>query len=236
MITIFCYHSISNDKNDIYAISPNTFRNQLLRIKKQFQIISILEIPPWIENNEGKNLACITFDDGFLDFFTNAYPIISELKIPTTVFIPTKNIGGKFLEKETLQEKHIKILSKDSLITIGSHAHNHTRLDQLTETELKNEFKTSQDTLQNITGKKISAIAYPFGKTNKTISTTAKKYFSLGFGTEGLFNKKILDVMEIPRFIMSKNVWSLKFWIFTNKTFGPLYSLKKFSKGVYFHK
>lgn len=102
----------------------------------------------------------ITFDDGHEDMFEYAYPILNELGIPFTMFIVTDFIDKKkFITKQQLLE-----LSRNPLVTIGSHTKTHTKLNTLTFAQRKEEISTSKTILENILGKEIKYFSYPFGE------------------------------------------------------------------------
>jgi peptidoglycan/xylan/chitin deacetylase (PgdA/CDA1 family) len=221
MFTIFCYHSISEDPHDIYAITPADFRAQLARIKKNFTIVPTSEI-----GKEHKHAACITFDDGFADFFSQAYPILRELDIPATLFVPTQYIGGQFMNKQMLNAEELQTLSRDARITLGCHSHTHPVLTTLSDEMLRDEYARSQAALTDITGTTPTMIAYPFGRSNKAVERIAADYFHTGFGGAGLYMKPD-NMLAIPRFVMSKNVTRTKFALITHPITGPFYAAFK---------
>lgn len=85
------YHRITNlgyDKN-LLAIEPRNFYEQISYLKDNYPIVRFEQ--NW---NELKSDAiCITFDDGYMDNFTNALPILKELDIPATIFVSTGNVN-----------------------------------------------------------------------------------------------------------------------------------------------
>lgn len=90
-LLVLCYHKIddiSRDWNNI-TVSKKQFQKQMVYLKDNYNIIS--GDSDW-ENLEGNNIV-ITFDDGYEDFYLNAWPILEELKIPATVFISSGTIG-----------------------------------------------------------------------------------------------------------------------------------------------
>ena len=62
-----------------------------------------------------------------------------------------------------MSQSDILKLSKSAFVTIGSHAHTHTRLSILSKDQQRKEFILSKNLLQNIIGKGIDFISYPFG-------------------------------------------------------------------------
>ena len=91
---ILLYHSISPKSNKFtkglkVTVDPNVFKGQLEYLMSKYKIVSLDELV--VSLNERKNISnkiAITFDDGFLDNYNYAYPIIKEYKIPATIFLP----------------------------------------------------------------------------------------------------------------------------------------------------
>lgn len=92
-------------------VTPGTFEKHVSFIKKHFEIISLQDFQ--IKQNAPKTSAktnpfcSITFDDGWIDFFKHAYPIIEKHQIPCTVFLPTSYIGTN---KEFWTDKLARLL------------------------------------------------------------------------------------------------------------------------------
>jgi peptidoglycan/xylan/chitin deacetylase (PgdA/CDA1 family) len=75
-------------------VSVNEFEKQMILLKKYFNILSCHEFTT-ILNKNGKfppRSCLITFDDGWLDNYTNAAPVLNKLLIPSTIFLATKMV------------------------------------------------------------------------------------------------------------------------------------------------
>jgi hypothetical protein len=102
------YHRFSNIV-DPFKVHKDTFEKQLLFFKKHFNIICLeeyirLRSEKGIKEKIHINPMVITIDDGYLDNYTIAYPILKKWKVPATVFITTNFVNkGEWLWAERLE-------------------------------------------------------------------------------------------------------------------------------------
>ena len=94
---ILIYHRIL-PYNDPFAIGVTTlknFNNQMEYLSKSFCIVSLSELISQIKTQSLKpNSLCITFDDGYLDNYKYAFPILKKFNIPATIFLTTDSIDS----------------------------------------------------------------------------------------------------------------------------------------------
>ena len=88
-----CPDNVMNKPNDELAVSVSRFREQLLFLKKNYNLISLDNLLKFEKSS--KTNICITFDDGYKDNLIYALPILNEFNIPATIYIITK-----FYEKD----------------------------------------------------------------------------------------------------------------------------------------
>lgn len=101
-INIIAYHRVVADikraeQDAIFGlvVSTGTFRRHCELLRKKYDVVS-LETARYFLDGERKvtrPMAVITFDDGYLDFYEEAFPILNEFGLPATVFLPTEFIG-----------------------------------------------------------------------------------------------------------------------------------------------
>ena len=74
----------------VFAHSEETFFNQLVWLKKNFDVVSESELIAITQENRDvrENIAHVTFDDGYSDCYDIAFPILKQLNLPATFFIP----------------------------------------------------------------------------------------------------------------------------------------------------
>jgi peptidoglycan/xylan/chitin deacetylase (PgdA/CDA1 family)/CelD/BcsL family acetyltransferase involved in cellulose biosynthesis len=92
---IFLYHRV-NDDGDPYlpSLPVQEFRRQMEYIAKNFRIVTLDDIAEGLAGADAAQYTvAITFDDGYRDNFTSAFPILKELGIPATIFLATGYVG-----------------------------------------------------------------------------------------------------------------------------------------------
>ena len=73
---------------DELRVSPEFFEDFLKAQQKRLEFISIDEVPERMANHrQSKPFGVITFDDGYEDNYTYAYPILKKLSIPFTIYV-----------------------------------------------------------------------------------------------------------------------------------------------------
>lgn len=101
-VNILAYHRVVDDirkaeRDAIYGIviSAETFRHHCEMLKRSFDVVSLGTAMHFLESRRrvARPLAVLTFDDGYLDFYEVAFPILNDLGLPATVFLPTAQIG-----------------------------------------------------------------------------------------------------------------------------------------------
>ncbi len=105
-LRILAYHRLVSAPHDAYGFdeqiisaTPEAFEAQMRFVAKNFDVVSFSDLEGC--ENAGrawpKRALIVTFDDGYRDNFTLAYPILRESKIPATIFLATGHIGAQKL-------------------------------------------------------------------------------------------------------------------------------------------
>lgn len=98
---ILAYHRVLDTNEDfdldksLISASVKNFKEQMKYLAKNYNVISLEEFLLTPKNNLKENTVIITFDDGYGDFYKNAYPILKKNKLPATVFLTTGFVGKK---------------------------------------------------------------------------------------------------------------------------------------------
>lgn len=199
-IPVLMYHSISNENdNNLMKVPKDQFSSQMKYLKDNgYYTLSANEFYNFIVNDVPvpKKSVLITFDDGYQNQYDNAYPILKKYKFHATMFIITN-----YLDKGTLYLKsnELKEMS-DNGIDIESHTLNHAKLDKLSYSDQLANLKDSKDKLENICGKAVRFIAYPYGYFNiNTVKACQKADYLMGFTTSGKWANTEKGVYAVNR-------------------------------------
>lgn len=201
---ILCFHDVSIN-HGLYTIDPMNFEKIITKISKD--IVSIDDINE-IKTDRKKYI--ITFDDGYASLYSQVRPIMNKYNACYTVYISTDFIG----REGYLNSDEIKLLSKDSNCTIGSHMKSHRMTRMMNRSEIAQEWIESKYFLEKITGKNVKHGALPYG----SIKACSLKSIRIGLknGYETIATTIALGIQRkkklLPRYVYQTNndrVWKL---------------------------
>jgi peptidoglycan/xylan/chitin deacetylase (PgdA/CDA1 family) len=177
IVPILLYHSITNERieDSRYSVSIENFNQQMQQLNYWgYSTISIEELVEHI--TKGHTLpprpVVISFDDGYLNVFSNAFPIMEKYGFTGTVYVVANRLNAEGF----LQEEELKTLL-DHGWEVGSHGMTHTELTQ-NHVLVRQEILQSRLDLDNALGIKVTSFAYPFGLVDWYVSN---KVFDYGY-------------------------------------------------------
>lgn len=181
-VPILIYHSIDEFKGigskELY-VTPENFEKQMIFLRDHGY--TLLTFERWQDIKTVPKPIFITFDDGYKNNL-NAFSIFQKLATgnfrPSGTFFVISDFIGR---ANRLTKSDLKMLANSGLISIQSHTATHP--DLIKEKNLTYELKESQEKIQQITGKPVIALAYPYGDTNELVVAETKKYYLYGLTT-----------------------------------------------------
>ncbi|MDP1713479.1 MAG: polysaccharide deacetylase family protein [Anaerolineales bacterium] len=100
-LTVLNYHRIDDPHQDSFdsflpnvSAIPAEFSHQMDYLARWFNVISLHELINWLDGHQSlpAYAALITFDDGYLDNYTQAYPILKKYDFPAVIFLTSGHI------------------------------------------------------------------------------------------------------------------------------------------------
>lgn len=221
---VLTYHSVNDNNNspDI-TVSQKNFDSQIAYLIRNFNIVSIdkiLDECRYRTQLEDDTIA-ITFDDGYKDNYTHAYPILKKYNAPFTIFVST----GYIDTTNMLTKEEIAAMHKDK-ITFGGHTVTHKVLSGLNREAATAEISGSKSALEQILKENVKYFAYPYGKkgrdfTNETMQIVKECGFTAAFSTKNgcidsngnYFALNRIGIRNVPLFVFKSRLSG----IFENK-------------------
>lgn len=179
-IPVLMYHYIENvkDKGDKIRISlnipPSVFELQLKTlVDAGYTFLTpsdMADILDGIKTMPDKPIV-LTFDDGYRDFYTDAFPILKKYNVKSSEYI----VSGFLGRPNYMTEAELKEISKSGIVEIGAHTVHHLALAGLPLNAVKNEIEQSKIQIESITGQSVTTFAYPYGFFDINTVQIAKK-------------------------------------------------------------
>lgn len=173
-IPILMYHSIAPDlDNQVHpyfrtVTSPQVFARQINFLRASgYSAINLSHAIEQLGGATGNAMlgspkVVITFDDGFEDFYTDAFPVLERAGFTATVFLASNFIGKPFFTgRACLNAAQVRELAGQG-IEFGSHSASHRRLVELRTDELEEELSGSKAAVEDIVGRAVTLFSYPF--------------------------------------------------------------------------
>lgn len=189
---VVLYHAVSDtilSDDDALYTSPTEFENQMRALKDAgYTTVFADEYGRYTEKT-----VAVTFDDGYENVYTEAFPILKKYGIKATVFLITSERPNHLTDAE------IREMVDSGLVLFASHTVNHPDMTTLTYDEMIEELKTSKEDVERVSGQKVTCFAYPHGAYNDDVIRAVKECgYKFAYKTD--MDKG--DIFSIPRIII----------------------------------
>ena len=168
-IPILMYHKIRDGLGARHAYfetrtSPSVFERQMQYLQSHgYQTITLNQPIDANSTSVPSKAVVITFDDGYRDFYTEAFPILNRLGLSATVFLISGLVGSNTSiagKTEYMSWNEVRDAYAHG-ITFGSHTMTHPQLERLTSEELDRELDISKRTIESELGTRVYSFSYP---------------------------------------------------------------------------
>ena len=254
-IPVLMYHHVNPHKGDMFTVTPEVFEGQMAYLAKAgYKALSLDELFAFIKGdlNLKQKAVVITFDDGWLDNFIYAFPVLEKYKLRATMFIVTDwiekssekfngipafiptNEESKALvrkgeaQKVVLTWELIGKMADSGLIDFFSHTKSHLDCNNLSEPDILEELGESRRILEERLGRPCPYLCWPDGMYSDTaISIARKTGYKALFTIERGAVKAGSDPFAIKRNLVEDNVsqFRQRMQIYTHSVLYELHEL-----------
>ena len=184
---VLCYPALSPDWPAALSTTPERFREQLeLLLGRGYHAVTFEQA---VSSGDRRSFA-VTFDDAYRSVLALARPIMDELDVPGTVFVPTDWAGseepmrwdGVYQWLEGPHEHEMLCMGwgqlrelADAGWELGSHTRSHPFLTAVDDDRLDAELRESRLTLERELGRPCRSIAYPYGDVDERVMEAARE-------------------------------------------------------------
>jgi len=174
---VLCYHSV-HPTTSFASATLVLFEQHLTWLKQHCTIVPFSQILGAMSSNgETRPRVAITFDDGYVDNYECAFPLLERYEVPATFFL---TVG--FMERDPAVVERFGILRRaraeelHSLtwpqvremlrvgMEFGAHTYSHPNLARLDRPAAEVELRRSKEIIEDQLGQRIGLLAYPFGR------------------------------------------------------------------------
>jgi peptidoglycan/xylan/chitin deacetylase (PgdA/CDA1 family) len=209
---VLCYHGVSEDWPADFSISPGRLADQVRWfLDRGYRPATFTAA---VTGEAGGKLLAVTFDDAYRSVGRLAFPLLSELEVPATVFAPTGFVGdpvprgwdGTDEWAGSPFASEIAVMGwaelgelADAGWEVGSHTRTHPRLPRLDESALSDELLGSRTDLEERLERPCLSLAYPYGDVDRRVASAAKAagYSAAGAVLPGRASER--DPLLFPR-------------------------------------
>jgi peptidoglycan/xylan/chitin deacetylase (PgdA/CDA1 family) len=212
---VLLYHRVAAPARDPHgqAVPADIFEGHLELLRREYHVASLPDLVEQLPRPGYRDrTVAVSFDDGYVDNLTVAYPIATRLGIPITVFVTVQPVldGAPFRWDEAAPEsgrpltpQELRHLATLPGVAIGSHTMTHARLAALSPEDQRRELTASKARLEELTGRPVTLFAYPFGKPGDVGPETPRRAEEAGYRAAFLSQAGRI-VPSSPRFALPR--------------------------------
>jgi len=183
---VLLYHRICADdawSPSDFLVTTSVFRAQMRYLAScNYYTPRMSEVLDWNGRvpRTGRTPVLLTFDDGYVDTFALALPILRELGFGATVF-PVLDLSCRFNTWDSTPALRAPLLSPGDMramekvgVEFGSHTVTHPRLTRSSDAELTDELDRSRVILGSIVARPLPVLAYPYGEVDERVKRAVR--------------------------------------------------------------
>lgn len=161
-VPVLMYHHVQSSADPfLNNVTPASFARQMDFIHRHgYRVISMDALVEALKTGQTlRHSVVITFDDGNLDNYTQAFPVLKKYNFPAVEFVPAGFVNVK---PDAVTWDQLKDMARAGFVT-GSHSYSHKYLPAQSPAQLIKEVKESRELLEKGLGRPVKYFCYPSG-------------------------------------------------------------------------
>jgi peptidoglycan/xylan/chitin deacetylase (PgdA/CDA1 family) len=171
---VLIYHRVGAGQGREMDLPVGRFEQHMRMLRSRSDVVGLTDGLARLEAGRPvRDMVAVTFDDGYREVYTQAWPVLRDLRIPATVFLPTGFMEGtapapiregaavRGDPPAPLTWDQVGEMADTGLVDVGSHSVTHTDYDRLSRDRAEEESAASRDLLVARTGAAVDVFAYP---------------------------------------------------------------------------
>ena len=172
---VLIYHRIGARAGLELDLPEATFRSQMRHLREHAAVVPLRDALEAMAAGRGlgRDVVAVTFDDGYLDVATRAWPVLRDLAIPATLFLATgfldRDVPAPLSRAavagaeppEPMSWDQVGEMAASGLVAVGSHSRTHRDFDRLSPTEAEDELGLAGERIRGRLGVEPEVFAYP---------------------------------------------------------------------------
>lgn len=168
---ILMYHRVNDHVHKELSVTQADFRRQMDYLNRKGRRVVSLEQALKSGRRQKTPEIVLTFDDGYEDFYTHAFPVLADYGYTSLVYLVPGYIGTDKVfpwdedigESRLMSWEQVDTLKKSGLVEFGSHSMSHPDFDRISSAKAQTELRLSRETLEKRLSLPVRHFAYPKG-------------------------------------------------------------------------
>jgi peptidoglycan/xylan/chitin deacetylase (PgdA/CDA1 family) len=224
-IPVLLYHRVvpeapMNSQHGIW-VTVQSFEQQLKSLKERgYSAITFEHYQRFLYHDFTlpKKPVILTFDDGYEDNYTYAYPLLKKYGFSAVIFLVTD--ATRRTNYWDADEPRVPLVRNEQILELlkggiefGSHTMTHPDLSHCSSEQIRKELHESKQAIELLTGKEIISLAYPYGAVNELVKSLAVEAgYKFGVATNSGPLAVYEDFFEIRRTQVFPWTDTIGFW------------------------
>jgi peptidoglycan/xylan/chitin deacetylase (PgdA/CDA1 family) len=211
-VPILAYHAVAPEWFEpLNNVQPEHFDDQMAYLRKQgYKVLSLsdfIDVQRSGREHDRKSVV-VTFDDGYENNYTAAYPVLKKYNIPAVIFVEVGHLeGAGYLTWQQAKEMNTNGIDIESHTLAGAY------LPRLTHEQVVIQITESKRVLEDKLGHRIRFFAYPIGGFSEDIKQIVREAgYEAAVTTNRGYARVPRDLYELKRIRIKDSDGAFQLW------------------------